>query len=71
MRWFKQQTPAVFEKERPTVKVEFEEVTSGTIAEKLLVLASGDSVPDIVWLGVVADGGWGGITKGCCACWTR
>ena len=64
VRWFKQQTPAIFEKERPTVKVEFEEVTAGTIAEKLLVLASGDSVPDIVWLGVVADGGRGGITKG-------
>ena len=64
VRWFKQQTPAVFEKERPTVKVEFEEVTSGTIAEKLLVLASGDTVPDVVWLGVVADGGRGGITKG-------
>jgi multiple sugar transport system substrate-binding protein len=35
-----------------------------TIAEKLLVLAAGDSVPDVVWLGVVADGGRGGITKG-------
>jgi len=64
VKWFKQQTPAVFEREHPTVKVEFEEVTGGTIAEKLLVLAAGDSVPDIVWLGVVADGGRGGITKG-------
>ena len=64
VKWFKQQTPKVFEAERSTIKVEFEEVSGGTIAEKLLVLAAGDSVPDIVWLGVVADGGRGGITKG-------
>jgi multiple sugar transport system substrate-binding protein len=64
VKWFKQQTPRVFEPEHPTVKVEFEEVSGGTIAEKLLVLAAGDSVPDVVWLGVVADGGRGGITKG-------
>ena len=64
VKWFKQQTPRVFEPEHPTVKVEFEEVSGGTIAEKLLVLAAGDSVPDMVWLGVVADGGRGGITKG-------
>jgi multiple sugar transport system substrate-binding protein len=64
VKWFKQQTPAIFEKEHPNVRVQFEEVTGGTIAEKLLVLAAGDSVPDLVWLGVVADGGRGGITKG-------
>jgi multiple sugar transport system substrate-binding protein len=63
-RWFKQQTPAVFEPQFPTIKVQFEEVSGISIAEKLLVLAAGDSVPDVVWLGVVADGGRGGITKG-------
>ncbi|MBI3970160.1 MAG: sugar ABC transporter substrate-binding protein [Chloroflexi bacterium] len=63
-RWFKERTPKVFEPQHPTIEVEFEEVSGMTIAEKLLVLAAGDSVPDVVWLGVVADGGRGGITKG-------
>jgi hypothetical protein len=38
VRWFKQQTPRVFEPEHPTIKLEFEEVSGGTIDVKMLVL---------------------------------
>jgi multiple sugar transport system substrate-binding protein len=63
-RWFKTITPQAFEPAHPMIKVEYDEVSGMTIAEKLLVLAAGDSVSDVVWLGIVADGGRGGVTKG-------
>ncbi len=62
--WYKDVTPRVFEQQLPHVKVEWDEVTGATVAQKLLTHAAGGTLPEVSWINAVGDGGHGGIARG-------
>lgn len=61
--WYMDQRP-VFEQQFPTIKVEFDEVTGISIAERMLILHAAGSIGDAGFFSPISDGGGDPMYKG-------
>ena len=62
--WYQNVTPRRFQQQRPNITVEWDEAAGTTVTEKLITFGASGTLPDVAWLGVVSDGGRGGMLRG-------
>lgn len=61
--WYQSVTPRHFAPRFPNITVEWDEAAGTTVTEKLITFGAGGTLPDVSWLGLVSDGGRGGMQR--------
>ncbi|HEX2032557.1 MAG TPA: sugar ABC transporter substrate-binding protein [Chloroflexota bacterium] len=62
--WYKDVTARLFQAQLPQVTVEWDEAAETTVTEKLVTFGASGTLPDVSWLGLISDGGRGGMRRG-------
>ena len=61
--WYQSVTPRLFTPQFPNITVEWDEAAGTTVTEKLVTFGASGTLPDVSWLGLVSDGGRGGMQR--------